>query len=81
MLVFSTNSSTSQTGSLHCALAPFWLGTAASEQLAKSVGNSTLKARQVTSRGGDIDVTWDREAGRIKLVGSAVKVTRGEILI
>ncbi len=54
------------TGSAHCALAHYW-----SEKLDKG----DLKARQVSKRGGDIDVAIKDE--RVTLTGKAVTVWQG----
>ena len=42
------------TGSAHCALMPYW---------AKRLGKKTLKARQVSQRGGDLICTDDGARG------------------
>lgn len=56
------------TGSAHCALAPFW---------AKRLGRKTLRARQVSPRGGDLLCT---DAGeRTILAGTCALYLRGEI--
>lgn len=56
------------TGSAHCALTPFW---------AKRFGRKTLRARQVSPRGGDLVCT---DAGaRTILSGSCALYLRGEI--
>lgn len=56
------------TGSIHCALAPYW---------AARLGRQTLQARQVSQRGGDLlcEVTENR----VLIAGSAVKYLEGEI--
>ncbi|KAK4705685.1 trans-2,3-dihydro-3-hydroxyanthranilate isomerase, partial [Phenoliferia sp. Uapishka_3] len=74
----------SQTGSAHCMLAPYWLGTSARSRLQPELilDNSevdTLRARQASARGGNIDVHWVRETGRAKLRGHAVTVMEGVI--
>lgn len=38
-----------------------------------------VKARQVSGRGGEMEVTWEREKGRVELVGSAKTIARGEL--
>jgi predicted PhzF superfamily epimerase YddE/YHI9 len=56
------------TGSAHCALAPFW---------AQRLGRKTLRARQVSPRGGDVLCT---DAGeRTILAGTCALYLRGEI--
>jgi PhzF family phenazine biosynthesis protein len=57
------------TGSAHCALAPYW---------AERLGRPTLTARQVSKRGGTLEVTVDRD--RVRLTGHAVTVLSGELL-
>jgi PhzF family phenazine biosynthesis protein len=57
------------TGSAHCALAPYW-----SERL----GRTSLTARQVSKRGGTLQVTLDGD--RVHLAGHAVTVLSGELL-
>ena len=58
------------TGSTHCSLAPYW---------AERLGKSTLHARQVSERGGEV---WCELNGqRVILKGRAVLTLRGELLI
>jgi len=58
----------SVTGSAHCALTPFW---------ARRLGKKTLRARQVSPRGGDLTCT---DAGdRTILSGNCSLYLRGEI--
>ena len=58
------------TGSAHCALAPFW---------AERFGRKTLRARQVSARGGDLVCT---DAGtRTLLSGTCALYMRGEIYV
>jgi PhzF family phenazine biosynthesis protein len=56
------------TGSAHCALAPYW---------AKRLGKTTLRARQVSPRGGD--VTCKLEDPRTVLSGPCALYLTGEI--
>lgn len=56
------------TGSAHCALTPYW---------AKRLGKSTLKARQVSPRGGDLTCTED--GARTVLSGPCALYLTGEI--
>jgi predicted PhzF superfamily epimerase YddE/YHI9 len=58
------------TGSAHCALGPFW---------AERLGHSRLVGRQLSPRGGVIEVWMDQEPGRAYLVGRAITVTRGTL--
>ena len=55
------------TGSAHCALAPYW---------AERLGRPTLTARQVSKRGGTLQVTVDGD--RVRLTGHAVTVLSGD---
>lgn len=57
------------TGSAHSTLAPYWAGV---------FGKDKFRARQVSARGGNLDVR--REAGRVYLAGGAVTVIRGELI-
>jgi predicted PhzF superfamily epimerase YddE/YHI9 len=58
------------TGSAHCALTPFW---------AKRLGKKTMKARQVSPRGGDLMCTDD--GARTILLGKCALYMKGEIEI
>lgn len=58
------------TGSAHCVLAPYW---------AERLGKTTLLARQVSRRGGEIRCTL--EGDRVGLSGQAVLFLRGEIML
>jgi PhzF family phenazine biosynthesis protein len=56
------------TGSAHCTLVPYW---------AQRLGQTSLHARQVSARGGEL---WCTLAGdRVKIAGHAVRYLRGEI--
>lgn len=57
------------TGSAHCCLAPWW---------GDRLGKSELTGFQASARGGVVRV---RRGGRVKLIGRAVTVTRGELLV
>ena len=58
------------TGSVHCALAPYW---------ASRLGKTHLHARQVSKRGGEL---WCEMAGeRVVLKGAAVLTLRGTLLL
>ncbi|GAA5971902.1 hypothetical protein JCM21900_000647 [Sporobolomyces salmonicolor] len=70
------------TGAAHTALAPFWLSAPSLSRLPKSSAvqqTSSLKAKQVSKRGGEMVLTLDRETGRVELRGFAKTVMRGEI--
>jgi PhzF family phenazine biosynthesis protein len=58
------------TGSTHCSLAPYW---------AQRLGKTTLHARQVSERGGEL---WcEVKEKRVIIKGNAVLTLRGELLI
>jgi PhzF family phenazine biosynthesis protein len=58
------------TGSAHCVLAPYW---------AKRLGKTTLHARQLSERGGEL---WCEVAGdRVLLKGKSVVTLEGSLLI
>jgi PhzF family phenazine biosynthesis protein len=57
------------TGSAHCALAPFW---------AARLGKSTLQARQISERGGEMTVQVLGE--RVELRGRCATIFQGEVL-
>ncbi len=57
------------TGSAYCTLAPYW---------AERLGKLTLRARQLSARGGDLTVTHAGE--RVLLRGRAVITLRGQIV-
>ena len=58
------------TGSAHCCLSEYW---------GEKLGKSEMTAYQASERGGVVRVV--RDNGRVKLVGHAVTVTRGELLV
>ncbi|HEB51231.1 MAG TPA: PhzF family phenazine biosynthesis protein [Desulfobulbus sp.] len=58
------------TGSAHCTLTPFW---------AKRLGRNVLKARQLSSRGGELECELHRE--RVLIRGMAVLYLAGTIRI
>ncbi|HJZ75030.1 MAG TPA: PhzF family phenazine biosynthesis protein [Vicinamibacterales bacterium] len=57
------------TGSTHCCLGPFWR---------VRTGRREFVARQLSSRGGELQVAVDGD--RVRLSGRAVTVLRGELL-
>ncbi|KZV83741.1 Diaminopimelate epimerase-like protein, partial [Exidia glandulosa HHB12029] len=64
------------TGSAHSILTPYW-----SQKLGI---NGELNARQVSPRGGDLDVSWVREdgaSGRVKMRGEAVVAAKGTLYV
>jgi len=60
----------SVTGSAHCCLAEYW---------GERFGKSELTGFQASARGGVVRV--GRDGTRVKLIGRAVTVTRGELLV
>jgi len=58
------------TGSAHCILTPFW---------AKRLAKKTMRARQVSPRGGDLTCT--DEGARVALTGSCALYLTGEIAV
>jgi predicted PhzF superfamily epimerase YddE/YHI9 len=71
-----------KTGAAHTAIAPYWLGTPARTRLGPRFASreeTTIRARQVSARGGDLDVTWNRAAGRVELVGEAITMMTGTV--
>ena len=57
------------TGSAHCALGPYW---------AAQLGRDELRGRQLSARGGEVDVQV--RGDRVALRGQAVTVVRGELV-
>ncbi|KAK4052746.1 hypothetical protein OIV83_002033 [Microbotryomycetes sp. JL201] len=72
------------TGAAHTCIAPYWLATEARTRLNDARFEddkvNEIKCRQVSARGGDVDVTYEAQAGRVHLVGETKIVMRGEIL-
>lgn len=72
-------------GSAHCFTGPRWLGTAARARLEKAsfrdASTNVLRCRQVSKRGGEMDVCWQPNTGRVTLTGSAVSISKGEFLL
>lgn len=58
------------TGSAHCALTPYWAGR---------LGKTTLKARQISNRGGEL--FCQLQGDRVEISGNAVLYLSGEIQI
>ncbi|MGA8619664.1 MAG: PhzF family phenazine biosynthesis protein [Candidatus Sulfotelmatobacter sp.] len=58
------------TGSTHCSLAPYW---------AQRLGKTSLRARQVSERGGELWCEFKGE--RVVVKGNAVLTLRGELTI
>lgn len=78
-----------QTGSAHTMLAPYYLGRESARArlpiVATAAGASftgdKLQARQISRRGGDLEVEWERETRRTKLRGHAVVVMEGKLRV
>jgi PhzF family phenazine biosynthesis protein len=58
------------TGSAHCTLVPYW---------ARHLGKTTLRARQISPRGGEL--FCELRGDRVAIAGRAVKYLEGEITI
>jgi PhzF family phenazine biosynthesis protein len=58
------------TGAAHCTLVPYW---------SRRLGRKSLRARQISARGGELDCT-DRGA-RVSLAGRAALVIEGTLLL
>ena len=56
------------TGSAHCSLVPYW---------AERLGVDTLRARQISTRGGELSCQW--RDGRVLLTGRAYTYLRGSV--
>ena len=62
-------------GSAHCMLAPYW-----QQKLGLPEGTSMV-ARQVSERGGSMEIVWNRGRGTCSLIGEAFSAMKGELLI
>ncbi len=58
------------TGSTHCVLVPYW---------AQRLGRTTLRARQLSKRGGEL--LCELRGDRVKIAGKAVKVIEGAMFL
>lgn len=58
------------TGSAHCSLVPYW---------ARKLGRSTLHARQISARGGELLCEWSD--GRVLMTGRAVTYMQGTVFL
>lgn len=69
------------TGAAHTVLAPFWLasGAEALGRLPQDRTEGTLRAQQVSKRGGEMVVVLNEASKRVELQGSAVRVMKGVI--
>ncbi|KAJ3315070.1 hypothetical protein HDU76_002279 [Blyttiomyces sp. JEL0837] len=67
-------------GSAHCALAVYY-GDRFKKYKGSGSNGEVLVARQVSKRGGDIEIVWDREVGRVELRGYSVTVSEGKMYL
>ncbi|GAA6009580.1 hypothetical protein JCM10207_004110 [Rhodosporidiobolus poonsookiae] len=70
------------TGAAHTGLAPFWLAPSSAANLAnptKARQTRMLRAKQVSRRGGEMEVVLSTDGKRVELRGQAKTVMRGEI--
>jgi len=70
------------TGAAHTALGPFWLSSPSLSRLHRSSSikeASTLRAKQVSKRGGEMIVKFDQEKKRVELRGWARQMMKGQI--
>ncbi|KAG8952937.1 hypothetical protein FRC04_003388 [Tulasnella sp. 424] len=63
------------TGAAHCVLAPYW------SQVLDIPSGAVIEARQASKRGGDLDLIWEKENGRVRIQGNAVVTMRGELYL
>lgn len=63
------------TGMAHCALTPYW------SRVLDIPAGEVIPARQVSRRGGELELVWDEAKGTVKLRGDAVVVARGEMYV
>jgi len=59
-------------GTAHCLLTPYWTRK-------HGLVGAQVKARQVSSRGGELGVLWDAEKDIVKLSGEAIVISEGNI--
>lgn len=77
------------TGSAHCLLTPYWatkFRDPPNETLTDDKDNSDdrcvhMRAKQVSERGGVLDVTWDKQKGVCRLESAAVIVAEGVLYL
>ncbi|GAA5984654.1 hypothetical protein JCM10908_003443 [Rhodotorula pacifica] len=71
------------TGAAHTVLAPFWLlddGSISRLHESASIKSSfSLRAKQVSRRGGEMTVTLDEKKKRVELKGSARRIMKGTL--
>lgn len=62
-------------GSAHCLMAPYWY---------KKRGipsGQEIKAKQVSSRGGDLKVVWEADRNTVQLKGISTVLGKGELYL
>jgi len=62
-------------GSAHCVLTPYW------SQVLGIPPGEVIRARQVSRRGGDLELVWEKAKGTVKIRGEAAIVARGELYV
>ncbi|VAX03200.1 Phenazine biosynthesis protein PhzF like [hydrothermal vent metagenome] len=60
------------TGSAHCSLIPYW---------AERLGKTTLTARQISARAGDLQCCYLAEEGRVHIAGYSATYLKGTIFV
>lgn len=60
------------TGSAHGVMAPYW---------AQKLKRTSLVARQCSKRGGELKVIIDEASDRVKVLGNAAIVSKGELYL
>lgn len=83
-LRLTTSACTLQTGAAHTALTPFWLNDDGSlsrlhDGGARAKSSDSLRAKQVSKRGGELVVTLDEQKKRVELKGTARRIMKGVI--
>ena len=76
----------SQCGSAHCFIGLYFAGLSGPRsRLGKAflvgkeqAGSDLMRVHQVSARGGQFLLEWDRAAGRMRMEGQAVLVSKGE---
>lgn len=69
------------TGSAHCLIAPWYLSSPDRARSIGAEGKRVIRCKQVGNRGGQLEIEWKQEAGRVLIRGEAVKVTEGTIWV
>ncbi|TDL21705.1 Diaminopimelate epimerase-like protein [Rickenella mellea] len=62
-------------GSAHCVLGPYW------QKYLRLQSGEVMVAKQVSERGGDIEVIWNAEKGTCRLRGHAAIAAKGGIYL